>query len=138
MAGGVSCGLRHFVGATEGPEQALGIEAKVEDLSLHVENDEPRCATYPEIRHQARVAVHSRVVTERNRQPVSLLRLAQTFERVCLASPEYGLHGGEAEALAGQSFNQRPECRKSVTVTNRAPVLEAKDHLELVTEIGQL
>ena len=26
MAGGVSCGLRHFVGATEGPEQALGIE----------------------------------------------------------------------------------------------------------------
>ena len=32
MAGGVSCGLRHFVGATEGPEQALGIEAKTGSL----------------------------------------------------------------------------------------------------------
>jgi hypothetical protein len=98
MAGGVSCGLRHFVGATEGPEQGWASRRKSK-TSLHVENDEPRCATYPEIRHQARVAVHSRVVTERNRQPVSLLRLAQTFERVCLGSLEYGLHGGEAEAL---------------------------------------
>ena len=56
----------------------------------------------------------------------------------CPAFCKIDIEGYEAEALAGQSFNQRPECRKSVTVTNRAPVLEAKDHLELVTEIGQL
>ena len=77
-------------------------------------------------------------MTERDGQPVAPLRLAQTIESVYFGSREHGLHGREAEALTGQSFNHRLEGRKSVAVTTRTPVLEAKDHLEVVSEIGQL
>ena len=133
-------GSGHFVIAAEGPQKTLGIEAEVavEDLSHRIENDEPRCAACLEILHQARIAVHGWVVAEWDRQLVALLRLTQTIECVYLDCLENGLHGREAEALTGQCFNQRFEGRKSVAVTTWAPVLKAKNHLEAVSEIGQL